>query len=88
MKNIIDTGIDKYVKDKIHSNDKNWFVIVIIICIIFTGYILIERNNKDSRFEQFKALSIEKCNKFQDSIVTICDAEYNVTGRCIGRAKK
>ena len=85
---IIDCGISAYVKDRIRSNDKKWFITNMLIVTIFLGYILLDRNAKDERFETFKNESIVKVNKFQDSLIEYCDMEYNVTNRCIGRAKK
>ena len=85
---IIDCGINNYVKHRIMRNDKRWFITNMLIVTIFLGYILLDRNAKDERFETFKNESIVKVNKFQDSLIEYCDMEYNVTNRCIGRAKK
>ena len=85
---IIDCGINQYVKHRILRNDRTWACTVILLCTIFLGYILLDRNAKDERFEQYKAESIAKCSKFQDSLISYCDMEYNVTRRCVGRAKK
>ena len=84
---IIDCGISATVKHRIMRNDKRWLVTNMLIVTIFLGYILLDRNSQQERFDNYKAESVAKCDAFKDSLIAYCNTEYDIVGRC-GRAKK
>jgi len=72
-------GVKELVDKRIKRNDIGWAIAIFLICTIFIGFYCTKQD--ESNLSAFKEQKVKECNQFQDSLVSFCNAEYNVTKR-------
>ena len=76
-------GLDDYYSKRL----ERCYIVIIMLSVVAISTIMCDRDC-DKRYEQLRKDVIEKSDRFQDSLVSVCNREYNVTDRVIALAKK